>query len=295
MEALNLNIFIRLIALLSVTLIGLMVFIMGREFWATTVEDFRPNRTVVALDVKDGALGFSTVHIPIRPGPGRMAAFYRQPKNGKVVILLHGSGANRGLLLPEARFFAQSGFGVLVPDLPGHGQSDGKVQWGSTERPALREWVAWLIAQPECATAKISLYGFSFGSMVAVQYAAMDQRMTSVVLAGSFGTFVELFTAQAGLHGFLYVGAWLGAYIGHGVDMWHDQPIDLIASIAPRPLLFISGSNDRTVPSYLSDQLFDAALPPKRRAVLMGANHGTYIQTNPEQFSREILEFYGSQ
>ena len=268
---------------------------IGREWRATTLEDFRPDRTVAALSDKDRALGLNTVQIPMRPGPGRMTAYYLQPKNGKVVILLHGTGANRGHLLPEARFFAEAGFGVLVPDLPGHGQSDGRIQWGSTERPALGAWVAWLEAQPETAGAKISLYGFSFGSLVAVQYAAMDQRISAVVLAGSFGTIVEVFAAQTGMHGALNLAVWLGCYISHGVDIWHDQPIDLIASIAPRPLLFISGSSDRTVPSYLSDRLFNAALPPKRRAVILGGDHGTYLQANAEQFSREISEFYSSQ
>ena len=43
------------------------------------------------------------------------------PRNGTTVILLHGAGATRTQMLPEARLLANAGYGLLMFDWPGSG------------------------------------------------------------------------------------------------------------------------------------------------------------------------------
>jgi 3-oxoadipate enol-lactonase len=46
------------------------------------------------------------------------------PADGRPIVLVHGLGAQGRQFADDARYFAEKGFRVLVPDLRGHGQSD---------------------------------------------------------------------------------------------------------------------------------------------------------------------------
>ena len=51
----------------------------------------------------------------------------RSLDNTKTTIcFLHGSGQNHLSFIQQARFFAFKGYSVIVPDMPGHGLSEGK-------------------------------------------------------------------------------------------------------------------------------------------------------------------------
>src|SRR5260370_40698991 len=46
-------------------------------------------------------------------------------KSQRAVVLLHGAGFDPNICALHSRWFAHHGFGVLAPDLPGHGRSSG--------------------------------------------------------------------------------------------------------------------------------------------------------------------------
>ena len=50
--------------------------------------------------------------------------------NGAIIIFLHGSPGNRNQLLPVAMALNEHGYGVLLVDMPGHGESGGRADWG---------------------------------------------------------------------------------------------------------------------------------------------------------------------
>src|SRR5690349_2691026 len=55
----------------------------------------------------------------------RIAAWYVPPRNGAVIIALHGIWGNRGQLVGIAHDLAARGYGLLLPDLRAHGDSEG--------------------------------------------------------------------------------------------------------------------------------------------------------------------------
>ncbi|MFX7874653.1 alpha/beta fold hydrolase, partial [Acinetobacter baumannii] len=61
---------------------------------------------------------------------------------GPVVVFLHGAAMDHSCWSTQTRYFAHHGFGVLAPDLPGHGRSGGQ-PLGSVE--ALADWVLALL------------------------------------------------------------------------------------------------------------------------------------------------------
>jgi pimeloyl-ACP methyl ester carboxylesterase len=94
------------------------------------------------------------------------------------IVFLHGAGFDHSVWALLARAFASHGFGVLAPDLPGHGRSAG---------PALSsigshaDWTAALI--DAAGTRAARLVGHSMGSLVALETAARHpEKVTTLGL-----------------------------------------------------------------------------------------------------------------
>jgi pimeloyl-ACP methyl ester carboxylesterase len=100
------------------------------------------------------------------------------------VIFLHGAGFDRSTWALHSRWFANHGYGVLAPDLPGHGRSAG---------PALRsigEMADWTIALLSAAGAdKAHLIGHSMGSLISLETAARHpDKVSALSLIGTAAT-----------------------------------------------------------------------------------------------------------
>jgi pimeloyl-ACP methyl ester carboxylesterase len=83
------------------------------------------------------------------------------------VVFLHGAGMDHSVWALLARAFASHGFGVLAPDLPGHGRSAGAPL---SSIAALADWTAALIDAAGVRAAR--LVGHSMGSLVALDTSA---------------------------------------------------------------------------------------------------------------------------
>ena len=83
------------------------------------------------------------------------------------VVLLHGAGFDHTTWALHSRWFAHHGFGVLAPDLPGHGRSSGAPL---TTIADMADWTAALL--DAAGIAKARLVGHSMGSLIALETAA---------------------------------------------------------------------------------------------------------------------------
>jgi pimeloyl-ACP methyl ester carboxylesterase len=93
-----------------------------------------------------------------------------------VMVFLHGAGMDHSVWAVLARFFAHHGFGVLAPDLPGHGRSAGAPH---SSIAALADWTAALIDAAGIRSAWI--VGHSMGSLVALETAARHPGKVSAL------------------------------------------------------------------------------------------------------------------
>src|SRR5271156_3952023 len=100
------------------------------------------------------------------------------------VVLLHGAGFDHTTWALHSRWFAHHGFGVLAPDLPGHGRSDGAPLSTIAE---MADWTAALL--DAAGVAKAKLIGHSMGSLVALETAARHPaRVSALSLIGTAAT-----------------------------------------------------------------------------------------------------------
>src|SRR3954451_5179402 len=97
------------------------------------------------------------------------------------IVLLHGAGFDHTAWALHSRWFAHHGYGVLAPDMPGHGRS-----FGAPLR-TIAEVADWTAALLEAAgVAKATLVGHSMGSLVALETAARHSAKVSAL--GLIGT-----------------------------------------------------------------------------------------------------------
>src|ERR1700750_3350320 len=90
------------------------------------------------------------------------------------IVLLHGAGFDHSTWALHSRWFAHHGFGVLAPDLPGHGRSEGK------PLTSIEAMADWTIALPDAAGAKqAKLIGHSMGSLISLDAAARHPSRVS--------------------------------------------------------------------------------------------------------------------
>src|SRR5690349_12256261 len=83
---------------------------------------FRTSRGLVPHPDDAAALGLLDVSFPARHG-AVIAGWYIPSRNGAAIILCHGSDGDRGGMLAHARALAPYGYGILLFDWPGHGES----------------------------------------------------------------------------------------------------------------------------------------------------------------------------
>ena len=97
------------------------------------------------------------------------------------IVFLHGAGLDHSVWALLARSFAYREFGVLAPDLPGHGRSAGAPLSSIGE---MADWTAALMTAAGAQAAR--LVGHSMGSLVALEVAARHpERAIGLALIGT--------------------------------------------------------------------------------------------------------------
>lgn len=241
---------------------------------------------------------------------------YGQP-DGPAMMIVHGMGAGSDQFDADARFFADKGFRVIVPDLRGHCRSGRAPEASYTIERMARDLLE-ILADAGCET--IDYVGNSLGGILAL-FLLKDH-------AHRFGTLTVFGTAPAldlpgltpsllpltyRLMGKRAVG-WIAArgttpsaegraVIGPLVRDF-DPGVALAVGRAVRrydltanamgfggPLLIIRGANDKAVNRALDPKLKALAQKPNVSVVrLEGAGHCANLD-QPEAFRQAVLEF----
>lgn len=285
----------------SVYLLVLLAVVAGaalaaRVMWGNyraVLHDFEPARPgeLLAQPQLTGISSLATIGFVARDG-NRIAGWYVPSKNRAAVIVTHGTNADRSSMLDEIRLLADAGFGVLAFDWPGDGASEGTVRWGAPERDALRGAIDWLAARPEIDSGRLGALGFSMGGYFVTQVAADDHRLRAVVIAAAPTSFLAYTRLHHQRHG------WFSRFPAElairRVGMQHETapPVERIGTIAPRPVLLLGGSEDRTIPPAMMRELYEHARQPKALWIVDGAAHGHYVHASPQDYPRRIADFF---
>jgi pimeloyl-ACP methyl ester carboxylesterase len=251
--------------------------------------DFRPTRSI---PVRPALLEHDHIEdVSFDAHGDTIRGWFIPSTNRAAVLLLHGTDADRTQLAPEAHGLAQHGYGVLLFDWPGHGASTGSVTWGAQERAALSAALDFAASARGIDPARIGVFAFSMGTMIAVQVAARDPRVAALVLEGAFADPDEELRYEFRHWGIF--SQWPALWTAHWSGMKSDQrPKDVIAQIAPRPVLVVAGTADESVPPDQARALFDAAREPKTWWLVSGATHRHYADVGGPAYETKLTQFY---
>jgi len=234
------------------------------------------------------------------PDDLQLAGWFIPPtlhSDGATLIFIHGLGGNRGELLDEAVMLAGHGYGALLFDMRNHGASEGTVTtMGYAEVADVEGAVAYLFAQPEVNPKRIGLVGSSMGGAVAIRAAARIPEIRVVVAQSAFSSLEENVNqgvrALTGLPPFPLAPLviWFGEREA-GIRLSQVRPIDDVAQIGPRAILFIHGEQDTIVDVSNSVRLYEAAEEPKAIYLIPDAGHGGLMAQGGAEFERRVVDF----
>jgi len=134
-------------------------------------------------DAGDPPAGFTEVTLTTRDDV-RLVAWYAEPSNGSVIILLHGAGSGRQNVRDHAIMLHDQGFGVLALNLRGHGDSDGQTNrlgWNGTADVGAA--VDFLTARNEVE--HIGGLGLSMGGEVLLGAASEYPMIEAIIAEGA--------------------------------------------------------------------------------------------------------------
>ncbi|HEY1417862.1 MAG TPA: alpha/beta fold hydrolase, partial [Myxococcaceae bacterium] len=218
--------------------------------------------------------------------------WFAQGSRASAVVLVHGLGANRTELLPEAALLLRRGHSVLVYDSRASGESEGSLAtWGDRERRDVAAALRWVRGRPGIDPARVGLYGFSVGASTVALAAAADPTVRAVGLGPVWPSLdaelrhrFPLTHARSGLVAAL-------VFRLSGVDVGAVRPREAVRRIAPRPILFLSGALDVDTPPAIDDALADE-VPNSVRVHVPRAGHGGFFQADPTGLDAALGEFF---
>lgn len=239
---------------------------------------------VVAAD-----LGRPYERVTIRTADGlRLAGWYVPSRNRAAVIVFPG----RVGPVPHARMLADRGYGVLLFDRRGEGESEGELNlFGWNGEPDLRAAVAFLRRRPDVDPARIGGIGLSVGGELLLQTAAHDRGLRVVISEGAGVRSLREHLHTPGVGRLQRWGtSWIVQTAALAVLSNSVPPPDLaglVGRIAPAPVLLIN-ARDGHADEALNRVYADRAKEPKGLWTLARGGHTGALAADPATYELRV-------
>jgi len=242
----------------------------------------------------------NTEEIKIKSDDGLILVgnFFPGIHSSKTIILFHGyhsTAYNDFACL--IKYYHEKNYNLIIVDQRAHGRSEGKyIGFGVLERTDAKKWVEYVYNR--------------FGTDMDIYLHGMSLGATTVLMASNF-TFprsVRGIIADCGftspneiickvikdkykLPGWLFVpmmSIYSRIFARYG---FYDFSTKKALKHANVPILFFHGKGDTYVPSYMSEESFNACASPKKLVLVDDAVHGMSFLKDKEKCIKELEEF----
>lgn len=243
---------------------------------------------------------YESVRFKARREPLQIAGWYLpNPGAERAMILVHGRNASKqnaisGNLSALAAELHKAGVGVLMIDLRGHGESEGKrYTFGAQERRDVLGAVDFLLGQG-FAPGRIGALGISLGGAAVIGAAAEEPAMGVVVVESTFADINALiepnWKVESGLPMFFLPGVFLMWRVLIGFDLRNVKPVEELARVLPRPILILHSRQDKMVDCSQAQELKDA-VPEARLVLFEDCDHAELFRDQPEAYLEAMIPF----
>ena len=222
-----------------------------------------------------------------------LAGWYRPSENRAAVVVVHGGGGDRTGAVAHAELLASHGYGVLVYDSRGRGESDGSpvaFGWGWSKDVAGA--LAFLREQPDVDPLRLGGVGLSTGADVLIEVAAEQRALRAVVADGATG---ESFADYRNLDGLdeaapFYLTLYTAARVFSGASP--ARPLkSLVAEVSPTPLLLVATGGSVPAELDFNRMYAEAAREPFEYWELPDVDHTAAIRERPAEYERRVVGF----
>ena len=216
--------------------------------------------------------------------------------SNKWAIVVHGYGGSGKLMSDKSKYFYDMGYNVLIPDLRGHGKSEGDyIGMGWKDRLDIISWINFIIK--ENPNAEIVLHGTSMGAATVLMTSGenLPSNVKAIVADCAYTSAWDEFSYQ--LETYLKVPS---SYILNvtnmvtklkaGYSLKEASALECVKK-ATVPILFIHGDKDKFVPYSMMDKLYDATISPKEKLTIEGGEHANSDLVSPFLYWLTVEDF----
>jgi len=194
----------------------------------------------------------------------RLAGWYIPPpeEGGGVILFCHGNAGNIGHRLDSLRIFHRLGWGVLIFDYRGYGESEGRPSEAGTYLDSEAAW-RYLVEARGVGEERIVFFGRSLGGAVAAELAG-SRRPAGLIVESTF-------TSVPDMAAILY--PWLP------IRLLSRFRYDARAAIAKVrcPVLVVHSRDDEIIPYGHGEALYRAAPEPKTLLSINGDHNAGFL------------------
>ena len=259
-----------------------------------TLGVFATNVPVVPSDTTEnpGDRGLAYEEVSFETDEGlTLHAWYIPSQNRAAVITVHGAGSNRSTAMDEAEMLARNGYGVLMVDLEGFGDSDGRANaFGWVGARDIHAATAYLRTRNDIDRDRIGGVGLSMGGEVLLQAAGESADLKAIVAEGSTARTYEDFDEMKN------PGVNLAIHFVTGITMRviSGEPTppplkEMVQRIAPRDVLLIGANLDEE--RELMAMYDDIGGPTFELWIIPEAKHVGGYDLHREEYEQRVVAF----
>lgn len=243
-------------------------------------------------------LGYDYESITLTSDDGvNLSGWYIPSDNGAAIILLHGWGNNRLEMIWRAEILARYGYGVLMYDLRGHGESDAVMRtFGWEDVNDVSAALDYLQHREDVNPDRIGILGFSMGGGIAIRAAADLESIQAVIAEEPGFAKISDLPPRHTLIDRLYTGLYWFGLPGiawrTGAEMPQEGVAEAVQDIAPRPILVIGSGPEDEMGYLIVRNFYDLAGDPKQFWSVPEAWHGGIPEVRPEEYEQQIIGFF---
>jgi len=238
--------------------------------------------------------------LEINTGKEKLAGFLIKNKKetNKVAIVVHGYYVTHKDVNAQAEIFLRSGFNVFAPDLRAHGESTGKtIGMGSFDKDDIVLWINKMIEIFGKET-EIVLFGISMGgaTVCLVSGEKLPKNVKCIVSDCAYDNLYDQFRyvlrEKINLPEFPIIN--IASRFVKFFGKYNLKDVNPRAAVekSDLPILFIHGSVDEFVPSYMVKKLYNASNKRKCEIYIVeGASHGKSLPLAPEAYENKMMSF----
>jgi hypothetical protein len=219
-----------------------------------------------------------------------LKGWYIRSRNGAAVISFPGRAASQ----ERAKLLARHGYGVLLFDRRGEGESEGDPNlFGWQGERDIHAAVEFLQDRPDVEPGRIGAIGLSVGGEMLIEAAAESNELKAIVSEGASGRSVRDIVANPGttwqeLIGNSVATAATAVFTG-------NVPPRSLKSLVPEisgAAFFIYGERGQPVEQPANDAFYAVAPGPKAIWEVPGSGHMGGTKAQPREYERRVVGFF---